>query len=159
MKNKFINFILITVICTSLAGLNGCKSTKKMAGATKPKETTESTESQKPAKETQTPKTTNEKATVTATDKLETSFNAIATSSSLDAANDIISQTLKMFASGDVPVIIAFFKENGIKDYDEPTTITKYLNYLKDLKKNPNKIENVITGDDGKIVELDLIKR
>ena len=85
-------------------------------------------------------------------------FNAIASSTSADAANLQINQALSLFASRDVPVIIAFYRENGQKDYDEPTTIVKYLNYLKDQKKNPNKVESVVYDDNGKIVELELTR-
>ena len=130
-----------------------------MAGATKPADKTEAAK-QPPAEKPETkPEEETSAVKVSMTQKLENYFNVIATSSSIQTANSNIAEAVTMFESSDVPVIISFYRENGVKDYDEPTTITRYLNYLKDQKKNPNKVENVITNDDGKIVELDLIKR
>ena len=64
-----------------------------------------------------------------------------------------------MFSSPNSPVLIIIAQENGKNDYDRPTTIEKYLNYLKDVGKNPNDIENVVLDGSGKIKELELIKR
>ena len=66
---------------------------------------------------------------------------------------------MKYFTDGDVPVFIVFYRENGVKDYDKPTTIEKYLNYIKDQKKNPNKIDKIIFNDQGKIEEIELTSR
>ncbi len=160
MKNKSLNFILILFAFFAFCSLNSCKSTKKMAGATKAPENKEATQSQKPSMAEKAPENNNvEKASPANETRLENYFNAIASSPSVETANSNISEALTMFETSDVPVIIAFFRENGVKDYDEPTTIKKYLNYLKDQKKNPNRVDKVITNDDGKIVELDLIKR
>ena len=158
MKKRSIYLIMIVVIFTAFMTLDGCKSSKKMAGATKPAENTEAVK-KTPVEKPETTQPEETAVKVSMTQKLENYFEAIATSSSIQTANSNISEAVTMFESADVPVIISFYRENGVKDYDEPTTITKYLNYLKDQKKNPNKVENVITNDDGKIVELDLIKR
>jgi hypothetical protein len=48
---------------------------------------------------------------------------------------------------------------NGIKDYDEPTTIEKYLNYLKDTKKNLNFISDIRLDGNGKVSELELRRK
>lgn len=90
--------------------------------------------------------------------KIEDYFDAIATSSSVDLANSRISDALTFFASPDVPVLIIVFMENDIKDYDKPTNIKHYLEYLKDQGKNPNKVHNIQYDANGKITELELIK-
>ena len=69
-----------------------------------------------------------------AAEKLESSFNAVASAGSLNAADQSIQQALAMFSNQETPVLIVIHEENGIKDYDEPTTIKKYLEYLKDTK-------------------------
>jgi hypothetical protein len=91
--------------------------------------------------------------------KLDDYFNMIASSTSVTQANSKINEVMSLFAGKDVPVLIAIFSSNGTKDYDEPTTIEKYLNYLKDQKKNSNKVENIEYDEKGKIVELELVNR
>lgn len=86
-------------------------------------------------------------------------FNQIAHATSPAEANQKIAQTLKMFASSDVPVLIIISKAGAEPDYDKPTTIDNYLNYLKDTKQNPNRIENVKLDDYGQITLLELIKK
>lgn len=73
--------------------------------------------------------------------------------------NSFISETLSLFESEEVPVLIIISEENGQKDYDKPTTIKKYLEYLKDKKKVNEEIYNVVYNDQGKIKELELKKR
>lgn len=85
-------------------------------------------------------------------------FNDVANASSLNIANMKIDQAMELFASDDVPVLVIIVQENGQNDYDRPTTIRKYLNYLKDQKKNSNEVENVVFDAQGKIKELHLIK-
>jgi hypothetical protein len=48
--------------------------------------------------------------------------------------------------------------EGETKDYDRPTTIRRYLEYLKDQKKNMNAVHNIQYDASGKITELELIK-
>ncbi len=91
--------------------------------------------------------------------KIEDYFEAIANSKSMEMANTRINEALKFFASPDVPVLIIIYMEGNMKDYDKPTTIKKYLEYIKDQGKNPNKIQNVKFDANGKITELELIKR
>lgn len=88
--------------------------------------------------------------------KLDTYFNAIASSGSLASANSSISEALTLFASKDTPVLIVISEENGQKDYDRPTTIGEYLNYLKDQKKSINKISQLQFDKAGKITEVEL---
>ena len=63
-----------------------------------------------------------------------------------------------MFASDETPVLIVISESGGIKDYDRPTTIKQYLEYLKDTGKNVNRIGNIQYDSAGKITELELIK-
>lgn len=86
-------------------------------------------------------------------------FNQIAGAASVSEANQLIDQAMSMFASPDVPVLIIINETNGVYDYDRPTDIKKYLNYLKDQDKSLNAIENLVLNDNGKITELELIRK
>jgi len=90
--------------------------------------------------------------------RLNDYFAAIASSSNVTSANNSINEALGMFSSPDVPVLIVIAEYEGKKDYDRPTTIGKYLNYLKDQKKNINAISNVKVDSSGKITEVELRK-
>lgn len=90
--------------------------------------------------------------------KLEQYFNSVGSASSVAAANSSINEALKLFSSGDTPVLIVISESGGQKDYDRPTTITDYLNYLKDQKKRADKIGNLQFDSGGKITEVELIK-
>jgi len=46
-----------------------------------------------------------------------------------------------------------------MKDYDRPTTIRKYLEYLKDQGRFDKDIENLVVDKNGKITEVELIKK
>jgi len=85
-------------------------------------------------------------------------FDQIASSQNVSSANSKIDQALNMFASPDVPVLIIINETNGVYDYDRPTDIKKYLNYLKDQDKSINAIENLVFDDNGKITEVELIR-
>ena len=85
-------------------------------------------------------------------------FTSITNASSASEANLFISDALGLFSSPDAPVLIIINKSGDIVDYDRPTTIKNYLNYLKDTKNNINRIEKIIYDDNGKIKELDLYK-
>src|SRR6478609_9664163 len=91
--------------------------------------------------------------------KLDQYFNAIAGSANLASANGSINEALALFASPSTPVLIVISEENGEKDYDRPTTIKDYLNYLKDQKKSINKVGNLQFDGAGKITELELVKQ
>jgi predicted RNA-binding protein with RPS1 domain len=90
--------------------------------------------------------------------KIEDYFDAISAARTVDVANSRINEALKFFASPDVPVLIIVFMDGSIKDYDRPTTIGRYLEYLKDQSKNLNKVHNIQYDANGKITELELIK-
>lgn len=85
-------------------------------------------------------------------------FDAIANSGSITSANSSISEALSLFASPDTPVLIVISESGGMKDYDKPTTIINYLNYLKDQKKNSNKVSDLKFDNSGKIIEVELRK-
>jgi hypothetical protein len=85
-------------------------------------------------------------------------FGSIANANSTSEANMFINDALGLFTSPDAPVLIIISKSEGIVDYDRPTTIKNYLNYLKDTKNNINKVEKIVYDDMGKIKELELLK-
>jgi hypothetical protein len=85
-------------------------------------------------------------------------FASIATARSVQDANMLINDALSLFNSPDAPVLIVIAREGDIVDYDRPTTIRNYLNYLKDTKNNINKVDKIIYDANGKIKELELIK-
>lgn len=85
-------------------------------------------------------------------------FSAISSASSPAAANSSINEALALFASPDTPVLIIISEVGGQKDYDRPTTIKDYLNYLKDQKKNVNPVNDLKFDASGKITEVELRK-
>ncbi|MDF9797412.1 hypothetical protein OKW21_002675 [Catalinimonas alkaloidigena] len=85
-------------------------------------------------------------------------FNELSSSRSTSDANYRIREALSMFSSPDTPVLIIISQSGGTTDYDEPTTIKKYLEYLKDTKSQPAAIHNLEVDANGKIKEVELIK-
>jgi len=90
--------------------------------------------------------------------KLSEYFDAIANADNVASANSSINEALALFASSEAPVLVVISEEGGKKDYDRPTTIKAYLNYLKDQKKNINYIDNLQVDASGKITEVELKK-
>ena len=90
---------------------------------------------------------------------LERNFNNIARASSVSQANRTINETLGLFESPNVPVLIIIKQNAGFNDYDRPTTIEKYLNYVKDQKKATEKVFEIKYNANGKINELELTKK
>ena len=90
---------------------------------------------------------------------LEQNFSSIARASSTSQANRTINETLDLFESKNVPVLIIIKQNAGFNDYDRPTTIEKYLNYVKDQKKATEKVFDIQYNANGKINELELIKK
>ena len=86
-------------------------------------------------------------------------FNSIANAGNTSQANRIINETLGMFESPNVPVLIIIKQNAGFNEYDRPTTIEKYLNYVKDQKKAAEKVHEIKYNANGKINELELIKK
>jgi hypothetical protein len=108
-------------------------------------------DAKKPVEETVKPE-------VAASTALTNYFSSIAGATSVSQANMQIMEALKMFSSPDAPLLIIISKENGVVDYDRPTSIKAYLNYLKDTKNNVNKVDKITYDNSGKIKELELLK-
>ncbi len=90
--------------------------------------------------------------------RLKNIFNQVASSRSNSDANYRIREALGMFASPQTPVLIIISRQGSQVDYDEPTTIEKYLQYLKDTNSQPALVENLVFDANGKIKEVELIK-
>jgi hypothetical protein len=86
-------------------------------------------------------------------------FKQIANAMDVNTANAKIAEAMKLYAGKDVPVLIIISQADGITDYDKPTTIEKYLNFVKDQKKYSNEIYNIKLDSYGQITELELIKK
>ena len=84
---------------------------------------------------------------------------AISNARSTEEANRKIQETLQLFSSSDAPVLIVISEENGNKDYDRPSTIKRYLDYLKDTGNAPDALSHLTINDSGLISEVELIKR
>jgi hypothetical protein len=93
------------------------------------------------------------------TNRLADAFSYIANNGSSTGGKMRIEDALNLFASDQTPVLIIVSREGSLVDYDRPTTIRKYLNYLADTGNNANAIENIVFDATGKITELELIKR
>lgn len=94
--------------------------------------------------------------------QIENAFNSIASYASggnLSQADATIEKILKLFSSDDAPVLIIISREGSIVDYDKPTTIRRYLNFIKDTKASKNDIDAIMTDATGKVKGLDLIKK
>jgi hypothetical protein len=92
-------------------------------------------------------------------DVLEKNFGSIARAGNSSQANRLINETLELFESANIPVLIIINQNAGFNDYDRPTTIENYLNYLKDQKVSNNKVYEIKYNANGKINELELIKK
>lgn len=90
---------------------------------------------------------------------LEDYFTIIAAAPDSETANEKIAEVMEQFASPDIPVLIIVYHVGDIIDYDAPTTIEKYLNYLKDQKEVKVRVNNIKYDDNQKITELELIKK
>lgn len=168
--------LLVTLlICIVLLGTGGCKSKKKAlesknAAAEKARIEQEAADKKKRDEEEARKREAEEKARAEAearnketksepAARLDQYFNAIAGSSNPTAANSSINEALSMFSSQQTPVLIVISEEGGMKDYDKPTTIKAYLDYLKDQKKNLNTITNLQFDAAGKISEVELTRK
>jgi hypothetical protein len=156
MKQKLISLTVnrsLLIAVFAMLAMGACKSKKKVVEpATVPAQT-----------EQVSPPSTSAPAVRSAeeiaVENLETAFNSIAGASNLIVANQSIQQALGMFSNQETPVLIVIHEENGIKDYDEPTTIKNYLEYLKDTKKNLNYISDIRMDANGKVSELELRRK
>ncbi|MDR0363782.1 MAG: hypothetical protein LBH92_01995 [Bacteroidales bacterium] len=83
---------------------------------------------------------------------------ALAKTGNVETTNMKIKDILKFFTSPDAPLLIIVYKDNDIVDYDKPTTIGTYLNYLKDQKTNNNTTHSIERDNYGKIKLVELLK-
>jgi len=93
--------------------------------------------------------------------QIENAFQGIADASrsgNTAQVNSLTRNTLQLFSEDDAPVLIIISKEGSIIDYDKPTTIKKYLEFLRDQKVSRNAVDSYQLDQDGKIKELDLVK-
>lgn len=145
------NRSLLVVLVATLS-IASCKSKKKVVEAAPPAPVeVAAPEVQKPVAEVS--------ADEVAVEKLENYFNRLAAAGNVSLANQTIQEVLGMFSNQETPILIVIHEENGIKDYDEPTTIKKYLEYLKDTKKNLNFISDIRMDSNGKVSELELRRK
>lgn len=92
---------------------------------------------------------------------LDAYFNqvvALAKTGNVETTNMKIKDILKFFTSPEAPLLIIVYKDADITDYDKPTTIGAYLNYLKDQKTNVNKTYSIERDNYGKIKLVELLK-
>ena len=92
-------------------------------------------------------------------DVINNGFLKITDAGSYADADKAIQQALQLFATPDVPILIIIDRVDGVNDYDRPTTASRFLNYLKDMKAYKFAVDSVKRNAEGKITELELIKK
>lgn len=167
-SSKVVMWVLVLMIC-----FTGCKSKKKAAEAARAAEERarieqeanlrkdeeqKRKEAEEAARRDAEARQQNEATTSEPKARLNEYFQSIATSGNVASSNSSINEALALFTSPDAPVLIVISEEGGQKDYDRPTTIAQYLNYLKDTKNNSNTITNLLFDNSGKITEVELRK-
>ncbi len=166
-------FIMLALLVVLMATAGGCKSKKKAAeaaaaaekarmeqeAAALKKQQEEEARRKREADEEAARRAAEEAKKKNPQSQLEQYFSAISNSSNEASANSSINEALSMFASADTPVLIVIHEAGGQKDYDRPTTIRNYLHYLKDQKKQADKIGNLQFDNAGKITEVELVKQ
>jgi len=146
-KTLFLSLLLVLA-------LGACKSKKKVVEPT-PTPVVKEEVVEKPAP----PAPPARSAEEIAVERLEKYFNTVSSAASVTSANQSIQEVLAMFSNQEIPILIVIHEEGGVKDYDEPTTIKKYLDYLKDTKKNLNFISDIRLDGSGKVSELELRRK
>lgn len=167
-SSRVVMWVLVLMIC-----FTGCKSKKKAAEAARAAEerarieqeaTLRKEEEEQKRKEAEEAASRDadarqqEMATNEPKARLNQYFESVARSGNVASSNSSINEALTLFSSPDTPVLIVISEEGGQKDYDRPTTIRQYLNYLKDTKNNSNSISNLQFDNSGKITEVELRK-
>ncbi|MEX2593259.1 MAG: nucleoid-structuring protein H-NS [Anditalea sp.] len=155
MKKRSLKFPLkrlLTLTLFCLLAMGACKSKKKIVEAAPEPAPVETA----PSEPTTPPEPSADEVAVS---ELENYFSAIADANNMQSANSSIQEALAMFSNQNTPVLIVIHEESGVKDYDEPTTINNYLNYLKDTKQNLNFISDIRLDEDGRVSELELRRR
>lgn len=160
MKNSKINFSLVNSLwlLALVIGFSSCKNKKKMTDVSDPQEVAKQIEEELEEEDAYEEPERVAVKEVTKSQKLETYFRAISNAASVNAANGSISEALTMFSNPNAPLLIVIYRADGTTDYDEPTTIKKYLEYVKDTKNNKAVVEEMVMDDYGKIKELVLKK-
>jgi len=90
---------------------------------------------------------------------LEENFAKIMNASSYAEADAVIKETLEKFENPEAPVLIILYRQGEDVDYDKPTNIKDYLNYLKLQKKSNADIDQIFLNSNGKIKSLDLLHK
>ncbi|GAA4835984.1 hypothetical protein [Algivirga pacifica] len=85
-------------------------------------------------------------------------MDRIPTAADTPSANKMITETLSLFSSPEATVLIEVYNDGSVVDYDEPTTIIRYLNLLKDTEKSPYKVKSFKKDEAGKITKLIVTK-
>jgi hypothetical protein len=166
-SSRVVMWVLVLMIC-----FTGCKSKKKAAEAARAAEERARMEQEANLRNAEEQKRKdaeeaarrdaaarqNEMVANEPKAKLNQYFESIARSGNVASSNSSINEALTLFSSPDTPVLIVISEEGGQKDYDRPTTIRQYLNYLKDTKNNSNSITNLQFDNSGKITEVELRK-
>lgn len=174
MKSTILRLLGIMALSILLTATYSCKSKKKAAEAEAERQRIEQMEAERQAQlaeeerrraEEEERKERERIAAERAAERapyeqLNRYFTSIANATSEVAADNTISEALNMFASQEAPVLIIIYEneQENVVDYDEPTTIAKYLHYLKIVNRKPDNIENIKFNENGKITELILKK-
>lgn len=170
MKSKILSTGSILVFIM-LMTLISCKSSKTATDQDSMEEQVENGEAQRQAEAEERARREREESERKAVEAEEQAqrekknmvsnqLSRIYNASSESTAQSAIDEMLNMFVSNDVPVLVIIYenKDENVVDYDEPTTIGKYLEYLKIMNSKPGMVEEVQYNDAGKITELVLKK-
>lgn len=160
-KKQSISPLSLVIMLAMVLGFSACKNQKKMADLSDPQEEKAPIEQEEMVEEDMPKEEPEERVVskeVSKETKLNNYFAAISSATTTSSANASIQEALTMFSSSEAPVLIVIYKEGNKPSYDEPTTIVKYLNYLKDTKNNKARVEEVVYDSNGKIKELVLRK-
>ena len=167
MKQTFSKSqVLIIPLIALVIGISSCKNQKKLSELSDPQSEEQISEevidnNEEPGETLTNENEPEERVVVkepTKEAKLNSYFSSISSASSTSSANNSIAEALNIFSSSAAPVLIVIYKANGQPSYDEPTTIEKYLHYLKDTQNIAAKVEEVVYDSNGKIKELVLKK-
>ncbi|MEO9806031.1 MAG: nucleoid-structuring protein H-NS [Reichenbachiella sp.] len=156
-----ISPVSLLIIAAFIISISSCKSRKNLAQVTAPVEETEQQVEEEIAEVIEEAPAVEERIPekiISKEQKLNGYFNAVSSASSVSSANASIEEALTMFSNSDAPVLIVIYNDGASPDYDEPTTIAKYLDYLKDTKSKPAQVEEVVYNINGQIKELVLKK-